>query len=64
MLCILRKDGETVCLFHQGVEIRVKINGRNGSRTSLAIDAPPEVKILREEVVNKQPRSCGERVEV
>ena len=48
MLVISRRIGESVCV---GPGVAVKVMNVQGGRVQLAIDAPPDVRILRGELV-------------
>ena len=50
MLVLKRKFGEEIIMMCRGVEIRIKHIGPPGQ---IGIDAPPEVQVLRKEVVKR-----------
>lgn len=47
-LVLTRRIGEALMI---GEDIVVRITGVNGTQVRIAIDAPPNVKILREELL-------------
>lgn len=47
MLVLTRKAGETICL---GNDIRIKVVKIRGNQVRIAIEAPREVSIRREEI--------------
>lgn len=51
MLVLTRRTGESVFFILDGKEVEIKIlGGTRRDRTRLGISAPPDVKILRNEV--------------
>ena len=56
MLVLSRKEGERLVIAGQ---IFVTVTEICGNRVRLAIDAPPEVPIHREEVFRQLAASCG-----
>ena len=52
MLVLSRKSGESISIGHS---IRVKVIEIRGSRVKLGFDCPPDVRILREEVLDELP---------
>ena len=50
MLVLSRKTGEKICI---GDGIIVTVLGWQGNRVRLGIDAPPHVRIVREELMSK-----------
>lgn len=48
MLVLTRKQGESIQI---GDNIRIEVTRIQGNRVSIAIQAPPEVPILREELL-------------
>lgn len=59
MLVLMRRPGETLVL---GDNIRVTVVAVNGSQVKLAIDAPKEVKVMREELLARprKPAHTGD----
>jgi len=57
MLHINRKPGEAI-LLDKG-KIKVIVTRIHGQIASLSIDAPPEIDILREELLNQDNTSDG-----
>ncbi len=51
MLILTRKRGETVLI---GENVTVTVLGVKGQQVRIGIDAPKDVEIHREEVVNRQ----------
>lgn len=56
MLILTRRAGETICI---GDDIRIVITGVSGNQVRIGIQAPKDVKILREELV-PLPHNAGE----
>ena len=55
MLVLARDVNQSIVLLVEGVEIaRVVISKVKGQTVRLAIDAPPEVQVLRSELINSQ----------
>jgi len=52
MLCITRKSGERVKVG----DCWIRVTNKNG-RISMAFDAPPDIKIIREELLNGRSKS-------
>lgn len=52
MLVLSRKVGQKVKL---GKNITIEVLGKPGTRVKLAIEAPPEVKVLRGELADLEP---------
>jgi carbon storage regulator len=50
MLILTRKEGETITI---GENIQIKVLAVQGGKVRLGIDAPREVSVNREEVLNK-----------
>ena len=50
MLVLTRKPNEGIFI---GDNIFIKVTAVNGNQVKIAIDAPDDVKILREELVNQ-----------
>ncbi len=50
MLILTRKEGETITI---GEDIQVKVLSVQGNKVRLGIDAPREVSVNREEVLEK-----------
>jgi carbon storage regulator len=57
MLVLTRKVGERIRV---GESIDVVVTEIRGDKVRLGIEAPPEVKILREELVDDGERPAGE----
>ena len=56
MLVLTRRSNEGIRLLtSDGQTIRVKVAGVNGSRVRLAVDAPTEVRIVRDELPPQSP---------
>ncbi len=53
MLILTRKPGETVVI---GEEVRITVLAVRGSQIKLGIDAPREVRVNREEVLEREAR--------
>ncbi|MDQ6959503.1 MAG: carbon storage regulator CsrA [Mariprofundaceae bacterium] len=51
MLILTRKKGETMVIGH---DIRVEVLGIKGSQVKIGIHAPGKVRILRDELLEKQ----------
>lgn len=51
MLVLSRKPGEVVCI---GDDIKITVNRVSGRQVSIGIDAPREVPIVRQEVLEKE----------
>jgi carbon storage regulator len=54
MLILTRKLGESINI---GENIQVKVLKVRGSQVQLGIAAPPEIQVLRQEIVGKEVRS-------
>ena len=58
MLCITRKEKQAITLIFNGIEVEVFIQelyDHNGTPwVKLSIDAPEEVKIIRNEIKHKE----------
>ena len=53
MLMLTRREGESIVLSLPGAEDTIEVRVmKAGSQVSLGIDAPMEVEVLREELVN------------
>ncbi len=50
MLILTRKEGETITI---GEDIQIKVLSVQGGKVRLGIDAPREVSVNREEVLEK-----------
>jgi carbon storage regulator len=67
MLILTRKPGETVVI---GDDVRITVLAIRGSQIKLGIDAPREVRVNREEVLDREqdggrrPDAAGDRVVV
>jgi len=55
MLVLSRREGESIVLWPADVEIKVTVLELHGNFVRLGIDAPDSVKILRDELVGKEP---------
>jgi carbon storage regulator len=53
-LVLSRKEGEEIVLIDQGITIRV--DDIRGNRVRIAITAPPDVKVMRREIMDQAPR--------
>ena len=53
-LVLSRKAGEEIVLVEAGVTIR--IDDIKGNRVSVAIEAPKDVRVMRREIIDQQPR--------
>jgi len=53
-LVLSRKSGEEIVLVDQGITIR--IDDIKGNRVQVAIEAPKDVRVLRREIMEQQPR--------
>lgn len=53
-LVLSRKSGEEIVLVDQGITIR--IDDIKGNRVQVAIEAPKDVRVLRREIMDQQPR--------
>jgi len=53
-LVLSRKEGEEIVLVDQGITIR--IDDIKGNRVQVAIEAPKDVRVLRREIMEQQPR--------
>ena len=58
MLILTRRVGESV---HIGEQVMVKVLSVRGSQVRLGIDAPREIKVNRDEVVNPRPKQSVKR---
>ncbi len=56
MLILTRKTGEAMAIGH---DMRVEVLGVKGSQVKIGIQAPPEVRVLRDELL-EQPHEKGE----
>jgi sRNA-binding carbon storage regulator CsrA len=59
-LALHRKQGERVRLTWGGVEVWIAVARIDGDRACLAVTAPPEVVIEREEIIGRGGRSTPE----
>lgn len=60
MLVLTRKIGESILI---GDDIAVSVMGLIKGRVRIGINAPEDVKILREEIQNQHPRLSTDSVE-
>jgi sRNA-binding carbon storage regulator CsrA len=60
VLILSRNKNESLILFCAGRAIRLKITGASG-KVQIGIDAPDDVKITREELVDGRCFECGGR---
>jgi carbon storage regulator len=51
MLILSRKSGESITI---GGNIQVRVLKVRGSQVQLGISAPPEIKVMRQEIVGKE----------
>ena len=56
MLSLSRRPGEKILI---GENIEVIVSGISGGKVSLAIKAPKEVQIMREEIINRFQKPAG-----
>ena len=52
MLTLTRREGESIFLFVDGKTIEVDLSMIDGHQAKISIDAPQEVDILREELLD------------
>ena len=57
MLVLERKNGQSVSVFVEGREVRIRLIASESGRSKIGIEAPEETLILREEVLNATPES-------
>ena len=57
MLVLERKNGQSVSVFVEGREVRIRLITSESGRSKIGIDAPEDTLILREEVLNAAPES-------
>ena len=61
MLMLKRRSGQQVILYRDGVEIaRIRVQDCHAGAATLAFDAHPSVKILREELCQATAESDSE----
>jgi len=53
MLILTRKTGEAMAIGH---DMRVEVLGVKGSQVKIGIQAPPEVRVLRDELLDRPRR--------
>lgn len=58
-LVLSRRTGETICIVHGATLIRVTITQIQGNQVKVSLDAPSEVMIVREELLQR-PYHYGE----
>lgn len=56
-LCLSRKTNERIIIDGPGCHIVMRVCGVRGDEVRLAFDAPEEVRIWREEVLNRIERT-------
>lgn len=61
MLAIGRRSGECIHLFLAGHVITVRVYDIDRGTARLAVDAPPECKILRGELLSEEQRKQVEK---
>jgi len=55
MLILSRKPGESIKLFHRGIEVaEIEIARVNGQRVTLALQMPDEVRAVRNELLDTE----------
>ena len=54
MLILTRRIGEKITV---GDNIEVTVLGKNGNQISIGIDAPRNVRIVRNEILDKYPKN-------
>lgn len=55
-LVLARRTGETICIVHGATLIRVTITQIAGNQCKVSLDAPQDVRIVREELMER-PRN-------
>lgn len=63
-LILVRKPGESLCVTVDGVEVWVTVSATERGRAVLVVDAPPGVRVDREETkalrdARREPAACG-----
>ena len=53
MLALTRREGESIILTVDGKTIKVELHQIRNGQAKVAIDAPKEVEIVREELLNQ-----------
>lgn len=56
MLVLTRKAGEEIAI---GDAIRITVRVIDGNRVSLGVTAPPGVRVLRAELLDREPKQEG-----
>ena len=56
MLILTRRTGEAILI---GDDIKITVTAINGNQCRIGIDAPKEVKVLREELVKRDVEAGG-----
>ena len=56
MLVLSRRVGETINI---GDDIKITVTAINGNQCRIGIDAPKEVKVLRQELVGRDKEASG-----
>jgi carbon storage regulator CsrA len=60
MLILTRREGESIVIFLPGIDDTIEVRVmKAASQVSLGIDAPREVKVLREELVQESGNGLG-----
>jgi len=61
MLVLTRREGESLLLVNEttGERIEFRILEINGTTVKVGTDAPPDVTILRDELVKGEPQEAG-----
>ena len=61
MLALMRRPGESIVIYDSlGKEITIIFVGKSKNQISILIDAPPEIKIYREELLSEKKMIKGE----
>jgi carbon storage regulator len=56
MLILTRHAGETIVI---GEDITITVLGLNGNQVRIGIDAPREVRVMREELLQREPATAA-----
>ena len=57
ILALERKNGQSISLFVEGQEVKIKLVYSEMDRAKIGVDAPEDTLILREEDLNASPDS-------